>query len=90
MKNTIRLKAHVVDVHGLQGRELIIATMTSSAELLRLFITAKTTRIEDRFVTRFASLNCSYVRRAWSMTTLTANTMRQFVELQLLSARRAV
>ena len=41
VEDSIRLKAHVVDFHALQQRELLRAAMTRGAELLRQFIAAQ-------------------------------------------------
>jgi hypothetical protein len=38
VKNTVRLKTHVVDFHALQQRKLFSPTMTPSAKLLRQLI----------------------------------------------------
>jgi hypothetical protein len=47
VEDTIRLKPDVVHRHALKQRKLIIATMTGRAKILREFIAAESTGIEN-------------------------------------------
>ena len=83
VKYPVRLKSNVVDLHALQQRELIGATMTRGAELLRQLITTQPPRIENRRPAGFPFLDRRNVPAAWSMTTLAAHAMRELFESQL-------
>ena len=48
VENSIRLKSNVVDLHALQQRELIAATMTRGAKLLRQLVATQPPGIENR------------------------------------------
>jgi hypothetical protein len=47
VKDAIRLKADIVNLHAAQQTELIATAMTSGAKFLTQFITAETGRVED-------------------------------------------
>jgi hypothetical protein len=40
MKDSVRLKPNVVDLHALEQAELIVASMTGAAKVLRQLVTA--------------------------------------------------
>src|SRR6185369_7663523 len=86
VKNTIRLEANIVDLHALQQRELFGATMTCSAELLRQLVATHQPGIEDRLRRRIACFDRRDVFSAWSMTSLTTHSVREFLETQLRTA----
>src|ERR1044072_6014184 len=83
VENPVRLKANVVDLHALQQRELIGATMARGAELLRQLVAAQPARIENRRPARFPVFDRRNVTAAWSMTTLAAHAVRKLFEAQL-------
>src|SRR5215213_5804404 len=86
VKDTIRLKTHVVDFHALQQRELLSATMTRCAKLLRQFIATQQSRIVDRLRRSFACFDRRDVLSAGTMTSLTPNSVCKLIETQLRTA----
>ena len=83
VKNAIRLKTNVVDAHALQQRELIAATMTRSAKLLRQLVATQPPGIEDRRPARLSIFDRRNVPAAWSMTTFAAHAMREIFKPKL-------
>src|ERR1044071_7516443 len=83
VKNTVRLKTHVVDFHALQQRKLFRATMTRCAKLLRQLIATQQPGIVDRLRRCFACFDGRDVLSAWSMTCFTSHSMSKLVQTQL-------
>ena len=80
-KHSIRLETNVVELHILERRELRRAAMARSAKLLRQLIAVQPPGVENDHCAAFASLNFGHVLAAWSMTSFTANSMHQRIEL---------
>src|SRR5215470_972357 len=89
VKNTVRLKAHVVDFHALQQRKLFRAPMTRRAKLLRQLIATQQPGIVNRLRRRFACFDGRDVLPAWSMTRLTTHAMRKLFKLDLRTAEHS-
>ena len=80
VKNPVRLKAHVVDLHTVQQRELFGATMTCGAKVLRQFIATKQSGIVNRLCRRVACFDSRDVLSAWTMTSFATYAVRKLVE----------
>src|SRR6476469_2037840 len=85
VKDTIRLKAHVIDFHCMQHRELIVAPVTSRTKRLILFFSTEPSRTEYRFVPRFTGLHRRNMGGTRPMTTLATNAMGQLLQLEFLT-----
>src|ERR1041385_198583 len=83
VKNTVRLKTHIVDFHALQQRKLFRTTMTRRAKLLRQLIATQQSGIVNRLRRRFACFDGRDVLSAWTMTRFTAHPMRKLIQTQL-------
>ena len=79
-KNTIRLKANVVDPQTLQRRKLFGSAMTRRAKLLRQLVATQEFGIEDRLRRRFTGFDSRDVLSAWTMTRLAAHAVRELFE----------
>src|SRR5689334_24993452 len=76
VKDTVRLKTHVVDFHALQQRKLFRATMARRAKLLRQFIATQQPGIVDRLRRCFACFDSRDVLSAWTMTSFATHAVR--------------
>src|SRR5689334_1849345 len=83
VKNPVRLKTHVVDLHALQQRKLFRTTMTRSAKLLRQLIATQQAGIVNRLRGCVASFDGRDVLSAWTMTRFATHPMCKLVQTQL-------
>jgi hypothetical protein len=83
VENTIRLKTNIVDLHTLQQREFLSATVACSAKVLRQFIAPEQSGIVDGLCRCIARFDRCDVRSTWSMTSFAAYTVRKFIEPEL-------
>src|ERR1044071_9541945 len=75
VKNTVRLKTHVVDFHALQQRKLFRATMTRCAKLLRQLIATQLLGLVNRLRWGVACFDRREVLSTWTMTCFASHTV---------------
>ena len=83
MKDSVRLKANVVDLHALEQSEFIVSAMTRAAKILRQLVAAQSARVENELRAGFTRLSHRGMLSSGTVTRLTADSQRSFLKLTL-------